>query len=335
MPLSRRPLTAQRSWQQELACAVRDPVTLLATLGLDPGLVPAAQAAARSFSLRVPRGYIARMRRGDPTDPLLRQVLPLAAESDVAPGFARDPVGDLAAMTVPGLLHKYRGRVLLTTTGACAIHCRYCFRRHFPYDAANPSRDRWQQALDYIVRDTSIEEVILSGGDPLTQADEKLAELCHRLAAIAHVKRVRFHTRLPIVLPERITASLLAAIRPTHLASVVVVHANHANEIDDDVGAALDALRRAGQTVLNQSVLLRGVNDTVDALCALSTRLFEAGALPYYLHMLDRVQGAAHFDVDPVTATALHAGMRARLPGYLVPRLVREEPGTPGKTLVL
>lgn len=335
MPLSRRPLIPQRPWQHELACAIRDPAALLAALDLDPALLPAAQAAARTFPLRVPRGYVARMRRGDPADPLLRQILPLAAEADVVAGFAHDPVGDLAAMTVPGLLHKYRGRVLLTTTGACAVHCRYCFRRHFPYDQANPARDRWQQALEYIAGDTAIDEVILSGGDPLTLADEKLAGLCRRLAEIAHVKRVRFHTRLPIVLPERITVSLLAAIRPVRWASVMVVHANHANEIDDDVGAALDALRRGGHTVLNQSVLLRGVNDSLDALCALSTRLFEAGALPYYLHLLDRVQGAAHFDVDRETATALHATMRARLPGYLVPRLVREEAGAPGKSLVL
>jgi len=325
----------QRSWQRELACAIRDPAALLAALELDPALLPAAQAAARTFPLRVPRGYVARMRRGDPADPLLRQILPLAAEADVVAGFAHDPVGDLAAMTVPGLLHKYRGRVLLTTTGACAVHCRYCFRRHFPYDHANPARAGWQQALEYIAGDATIDEVILSGGDPLVLADEKLSELCRRLAEIAHVRRVRFHTRLPIVLPERVTASLLAAIRPVRWASVVVVHANHANEMDDDVGAALDALRRAGHTVLNQSVLLRGVNDDLDALCALSMRLFDAGALPYYLHLLDRVQGAAHFDVDGETATALHLAMRARLPGYLVPRLVREEAGAPSKTLVL
>lgn len=334
MPLSHRPLIPSRPWQQELARAVRDPAELLALLDLDPALLPAAEVAARAFPLRVPRGYVARMRRGDAADPLLRQVLPLAAEQDIVPGFGRDPVGDLAAMTVPGLLHKYRGRVLLTTTGACAIHCRYCFRRHFPYDDANPAANRWQQALDYVARDASIEEVILSGGDPLTLADEKLADLCRRLGAFEHVRRVRFHTRLPIVLPERVTASLLAAIRPVRGTSVVVVHANHANEIDDAVRAALDALRQAGHTLLNQSVLLRGVNDDVDALCDLSAKLFGAGVLPYYLHLLDRVQGAAHFDVDVETASRLHAALRARLPGYLVPRLVREEAGLPGKTPV-
>lgn len=334
MPLSRRPLTPLRSWQHELAHAIRDPAELLALLDLDPVLLPAARAAAKAFPLRVPRGYAARMRRGDPADPLLRQVLPLAAELDTVAGFDRDPVGDIKAMTVPGLLHKYRGRVLLTTTGACAIHCRYCFRRHFPYDDANPARDRWQQALDYIADDASINEVILSGGDPLTLADEKLADLCRRLAAIPHLARLRFHTRLPIVLPERITLALLTAIRPTRLASVVVAHVNHANEIDDDVRRALAALKKAGHTLLNQSVLLRGVNDAAEALCELSDRLFDAGVLPYYLHLLDRVQGAAHFDVDAETAQRLHAAMHARLPGYLVPRLVREEAGRPGKTLM-
>lgn len=304
-------------------------------LDLDPALLPAARAAARAFSLRVPRGYVARMRRRDPADPLLRQVLPLATELSVVPGFDRDPVGDLAAMTVPGLLHKYRGRVLLTTTGACAIHCRYCFRRHFPYDDANPARDHWQRALAAIAGDESIAEVILSGGDPLTLADEKLADLCHRIATIPHVQRIRFHTRLPIVLPARITPTLLDAIRPARCASIVVVHANHANEIDAEVRAALAALRDAGHTLLNQSVLLRGVNDDTDALCTLSTRLFEAGVLPYYLHLLDRVQGAAAFEVDIDIALRLHAAMRARLPGYLVPRLVREEAGEPGKTLVV
>lgn len=335
MPLSRRPLTPSRSWQHELAHAIRDPAELLALLDLDPALLPAARAAAKAFPLRVPRGYAARMRCGDPGDPLLCQVLPLAAELDTVTGFGRDPVGDLAAMTVPGLLHKYRGRVLLATTGACAIHCRYCFRRHFPYEAANPARNHWQQALDYIARDGSIDEVILSGGDPLTLADDKLADLCRRLAAIPHLARLRFHTRLPIVLPERITPALLTAIRPTRLASVVVVHANHANEIDDDVRRALAALKQAGHTLLNQSVLLRGVNDDIDALCALSQRLFDAGVLPYYLHLLDRVQGAAHFDVDSETARRLHAALSARLPGYLVPRLVREEAGQLGKTLVV
>ena len=320
-----------RSWQHELAQAIREPTELWAALDLDPALLPAAQAAARLFPLRVPRGYVARMQRGNVNDPLLRQVLPLGDESRVVPGYRHDPVGDMRAMPVPGVLHKYRGRVLLTATGACAVHCRYCFRRHFPYGDANAGRDDWRPALGYVAQEASIEEVILSGGDPLTLADDKLHDLCRRLAAIPHVKRRRLHTRLPIVLPTRVTPALLTAIAPDRLASVIVVHANHANEITGDVQQALAALARGGHTLLNQSVLLRGVNDEVEALCALSRRLFEVGVLPYYLHVLDRVQGAAHFDVDAERAQQLHAGMAARLPGYLVPRLVREQAGEPAK----
>lgn len=332
-PMSSR-FTAKprRSWQRELARVIREPAELWALLDLDPSLLPAAQAAARVFPLRVPRGYVARMQRGNVNDPLLRQVLPLGNELHVVPGYTQDPVGDMRAMPVPGVLHKYRGRVLLTATGACAVHCRYCFRRHFPYHEANAGRDEWRLALDYVAQDPSLEEVILSGGDPLMLADDKLHDLCRRLAAIPHVKRLRLHTRLPIVLPARVTPALLTAVAPRRLSSVIVVHANHANEITDDVRAALAALTGGGHTLLNQSVLLRGVNDEVEALCALSRRLFEANVLPYYLHALDRVQGAAHFDVDAECAQRLHAEMAARLPGYLVPRLVREQAGEPSKT---
>jgi EF-P beta-lysylation protein EpmB len=319
------------AWQAELARAVREPAELLALLGLGAEWLVAARAAATRFPLRVPRPFVARMRRGDPHDPLLRQVLPLAAEGVEAPGFVNDPVGDLASMAVPGLLHKYAGRVLLTATGACAVHCRYCFRRHFPYAAANAAADGWRAALAAIAADPSVHEVILSGGDPLTLADARLAELAAALAGIAHVERLRLHTRLPIVLPERVTGELLAWLTGTRLAPVVVVHANHANEIDAAVRTGLARLRAAGVTVLNQSVLLRGVNDDVAALAALSEALFAAGALPYYLHLLDRVQGAAHFEVEEAAAQRLMAGLNARLPGYLVPRLVREVPGAPGK----
>jgi EF-P beta-lysylation protein EpmB len=250
------------------------------------------------------------------------------------PGYGRDPVGDLSAMTAPGLLHKYQRRVLLTTTGACAIHCRYCFRRHFPYADANPAAEGWRDALGAIAADASIDEVILSGGDPLTLSDARLAELAARLADIPHVRRLRIHTRLPIVLPERITDELCRLLGSTRFQSVVVVHANHANEVDQTVVSALQRLRATGTTLLNQSVLLKGVNDDVDALCALSETLFAAGALPYYLHVLDKVEGAAHFDLDEMTARGLWEQMAARLPGYLVPRLVREEPGTAAKTVI-
>jgi EF-P beta-lysylation protein EpmB len=322
------------SWQRELAAAITDPAELLEAVGLGSDWLPAAQVAARLFPLRVPRGFVARMRRADPNDPLLRQVLPLAAECLSAPGFATDPVGDLAAMTAPGVLHKYQGRVLLAVSGACAVHCRYCFRRHFPYAEANASSDRWRAALDYVARDVSIREVILSGGDPLAMGDRRLADLVRHLAQIAHVERLRIHTRLPIVLPARVTTELVDWLVGTRLRPVVVVHANHGNEIDAGVRAALVRLRSAGVTLLNQSVLLKGVNDTVESLAALSETLFAAGVLPYYLHLLDRVQGAVHFEVADSQARQLMVELAARLPGYLVPRLVREVAGAPSKLWV-
>ena len=318
-------------WQSVLARAITDPAELLAAVGLSNEWLPAARAAAQLFPLRVPRGFVARMGRGDPHDPLLRQVLPLAEECLVVAGFGADPVGDLAAMAAPGVLHKYRGRVLLTATGACAVHCRYCFRRHFPYADANPLADRWNQALAYIAADDSIVEVILSGGDPLTMSDRRLAELVHGLEGVAHLRRLRLHTRLPIVLPERVNDELLAWIGATRLKTVVVVHANHAQEIDASVASALARLKAAGVELLNQSVLLRGVNDSADILAALSEVLFAAGVMPYYLHMLDRVQGAAHFEVPEAAARGLMAELNRCLPGYLVPRWVREMAGAPGK----
>lgn len=322
------------AWQQALQDAVSDPAELLRLLGLGPEWLEPARAAARRFPLRVPRGFVDRMRRGDARDPLLLQVLPLGAELDDVPGYVTDPVGDLAAKAGPGLLHKYEGRALLVTTGACAIHCRYCFRRHFPYEDENASRAGFAPALDAIRADASIREVILSGGDPLTLNDRRLTLLWQGIAAIPHVRRVRIHTRLPVVLPERIDRAFLEAWSAVPLQKVVVVHANHANEIDGTVRAAIAGLRAAETTVLNQAVLLRGINDRVADLVALSEALFEAGALPYYLHLLDRVAGAAHFDLPAATAQQLAADLAARLPGYLVPRLVREEPGAPAKTVL-
>lgn len=321
-------------WQRALAQAITDPADLLAALELDPALLPGARAAAASFPLRVPWSYVKRMRPRDLHDPLLRQVLPIAQEALPAAGYTADPVGDLAAMVVPGVLHKYRGRVLLTVTGACAVHCRYCFRRHYPYHDANPGGDHFAAAFAYLRDRPDVSEVILSGGDPLVLSDRRLADLSTRLADIPHLQRLRIHTRLPVVLPERVTDELLAWLARTRLAPVVVIHANHANEIDAQVVDACRRLAAAGATLLNQSVLLRGVNDDVEALAGLSERLFAAGTLPYYLHLLDRVQGAAHFAVPDQDARALHGALQARLPGYLVPRLVREEYGAPGKTLI-
>jgi EF-P beta-lysylation protein EpmB len=321
-------------WQRALQEAVTDPVELLELVGLGPEWLEPARSAARRFPLKVPRGFVARMRRGDPSDPLLLQVLPLAAELDDVPGYTIDPVGDLAARAGPGLLHKYEGRALLVTTGACAVHCRYCFRRHFPYGEENASRGAFAPALQAISADASIAEVILSGGDPLTLGERRLENLLAALEAIPHVRRVRLHTRLPIVLPERIDRAFLDAWGAVKLQKVVVVHANHAREIDAAVRRGMAALRETGTIVLNQAVLLRGINDRIADLAELSETLFEAGVLPYYLHLLDRVSGAAHFDGPEDAARRLVADLAAHLPGYLVPRLVREEPGAPAKTVL-
>lgn len=313
---------------------MRDPYELLRLLGLESLAAHLSAAAATQFPLRVPRGFVARMRHGDRHDPLLRQVLPLDDEDHIVPGFALDAVGDGTARAGHGVIRKYRGRTLLIATGSCAIHCRYCFRRHFPYDAETAATNGWADAIALIADDTTLDEVILSGGDPLSLSTSKLAQLTDALATIPHLQRLRIHTRLPVVLPERIDAALLAWLRRLPWPVTVVIHANHANEFDATVDAALARLRLAGATLLNQAVLLRGVNDSVDALADLSTRSFAAGVLPYYLHQLDRVSGAAHFEVADAQARILHAALAARLSGYLVPRLVREVAGDPGKRLL-
>lgn len=319
-------------WQRLLANAITDPAELLAELELDPGLLPAARLAARAFPLRVPRGFVHRMRRRDPGDALLRQVLPLGDELQPVVGFGSDPVGDLASRTASGVLQKYAGRALLIATGACGVHCRYCFRRHFPYGTENASTQGWSEALDALRVDPSISEVILSGGDPLSLSDRRLADLATALEEIPHLRRLRIHTRQVVVLPERVDDSLLEWLHRTRLQKIVVLHVNHANEIDAGVRSACARLRTAGVQLLNQSVLLAGVNDATDTLAALSESLFDAGVLPYYLHMLDRVQGAAHFEVEETRARALLQALQARLPGYLVPKLVREIPGAASKT---
>jgi EF-P beta-lysylation protein EpmB len=311
--------------------AVRDAGELCRLLGLPADVVAPARAAAGPFSLFVPRSYVARMRPGDVADPLLRQVLPVADELCEVPGFVADPVGDAAATCQPGLLHKYEGRVLLVTTGACAIHCRYCFRRHYPYGESPRSLDDWQPAIKQIANDQSLSEVILSGGDPLTIADSVLAELVEQLAAIVHLRRLRIHTRLPIVIPERVTRGLIGLLRATRLVPIVVVHANHANELDENVAAALADLADAGVLLFNQAVLLASVNDTVEAQVALCERLIEVRVAPYYLHQLDRVAGAAHFEVPIEVGLGIMEELRRRLPGFAVPKYVREIPGAAHK----
>jgi EF-P beta-lysylation protein EpmB len=318
-------------WQQVLSRSIRSSNELLALLELNPEEMEILPAGL-DFPLRVPHGFAKRMARGNSRDPLLLQVLPVAAESAQSPGYHCDPLGELQAMPAPGLLHKYRGRALLTITGACAIHCRYCFRRHFPYSKANPANGNLQECLDYLGQEPDIHEIILSGGDPLMLSDARLQALTEQLAGVSQLRTLRIHTRLPIVLPERVDQGLLDWIGRQDLRVVIVVHCNHPNEIDSSVAKALQQLRSADVTLLNQSVLLKGVNDDAATLIRLSESLFAAGVLPYYLHQLDKVQSAAHFAVDPDSARDIIAMMSASLPGYLVPRLVQDVPGQPCKT---
>ena len=291
-------------------------------------------AEAGTFRVLVPRSYVARMRPGDPHDPLLRQVLPVASEHTPADGFVADPVGDLAAERRPGLLHKYDGRVLLVLAGACAVNCRYCFRRHFPYESSTAGPREWQPALDAIAADESITEVILSGGDPLMLDDALLVEFTDAIERIAHVRRLRFHTRLPIVIPERVTDALSSMLSNCRLQTVVVLHANHANELDAKVASVVARLARVGSLLLNQAVLLRGVNDSVAAQRELSERLIDLNVMPYYLHQLDRVAGAAHFEVPVAEGLEIVRQWRADLPGYAVPRYVQEVAGEPNKRVL-
>lgn len=327
-----QPLTLPANWQNQLSQAIRDPRELCRRLELDDGWLPGAERGHALFEVRVPEAFLARMRPGDPHDPLLRQVLPLIAEGENVPGYVADPLAEAEHTPARGLIHKYHGRVLLIASPACAVNCRYCFRRHFPYGDNNLSRAQWEQALDTLRQDASIHEAILSGGDPLAANDRQLAWLVERLAAIPHLKRLRIHTRLPVVIPDRIDGPLLDWLGGTRLQKVMVLHINHAQEIDQAVVDACARLKSANVTLLNQSVLLRGVNDSVATLAALSERLFDAGVLPYYLHVLDPVAGAAHFNVPDNEARELVAGLRKELPGFLLPRLVREIPGEASKT---
>lgn len=323
------------AWQHALRGAFSKPADLLAYLDLDPALPVLDSERLADFPLRVPRGFAERMRKGDPDDPLFLQVWPRGAEALAVEGFGLDAVGDMAKLKPGGIVHKYQHRVLVMTTGACGVHCRYCFRRHFPYSEALAARDHWREALAQIAADESITEVILSGGDPLSLSDDKLGEFIDGLDRIAHVRRLRLHTRQIVVLPERVDDGLVERLANTRLDTVIVLHANHANELDAKVADACVRLRQIGVTLLNQAVLLRRVNDRVDALKALSERLFECGVLPYYLHLLDRVDGAAHFEVDEHTALGLMRELSAQLPGYLVPRLARETAGDAAKQVLV
>ena len=319
------------NWQQQLARAVSDPRELLHILKLDPALVAGSELPARQFPLRVPHAFIARMEPGKLSDPLLRQVLPIDQELIARGGYTADPVSE-QVQTIPGLIRKYHGRALLLVNSHCAVNCRYCFRRHFPYAENRLNREQWRQVLAVIQADSSITEIIYSGGDPLVASDRQLRWLTQAIADIPHIQRLRIHTRLPVVIPDRVTGDCLQWLTATRLSTVMVLHINHPNEIDEALVAALGRLKNAGITLLNQAVLLKAVNDDPPTLKKLSERLFLAGVLPYYLHLFDKVAGAAHFDLPLARARELHQQLRHQLPGYLVPKLVREEAGKAAKT---
>ncbi|MBT3566619.1 MAG: EF-P beta-lysylation protein EpmB [Porticoccus sp.] len=327
------------TWQEQLAESIRDPKKLLEWLEFDQKIIDSllggATEASNDFSLRAPKAYLKRITKGDPNDPLLKQILPSKEEMYAIPGYTTDPLEETEANLVPGLIHKYPGRVLLVVSTNCAINCRYCFRRSFPYQENKPGRGEWEQALAYIRNNTSITEVIFSGGDPLAASDKQLRWLTNEISKIPHIQRLRVHTRLPIVIPDRITDDCIEWLTSSRLLTSLVIHSNHPKELDVSVAAALNRLSQAGVILLNQTVLLAGINDSIEVLQELSERLFQMKVLPYYLHQLDKVKGAAHFEVNDATAKALILKLTSRLPGYLVPKLVREIPGMPSKVPLL
>jgi L-lysine 2,3-aminomutase len=323
------------NWQQQLSEAFVSIDDLCEYLELSPDELPISTEASKRFQMRVPLSFAASMEKGNPNDPLLRQVLPIQGELVDYPGYSNNPVGDLQAAVLPGLLHKYHGRVLLINTGSCAINCRYCFRRNFPYGELQLSKQEEHGAIDYIQSDPAITEVILSGGDPLLLSDARLAHLIWHLEAIDHIKRIRIHSRLPIVLPSRVTVELVNLLANCSKQIVLVVHANHPNEINGQVVNVCKLLKNNNITLFNQSVLLKGVNDNAAILCELSERLFAIGIIPYYLHFLDKAAGTGHFEVSEAEAKTLIARVQNQLPGYLVPKLVKETAGAEAKQTIL
>ncbi|MCS5593090.1 MAG: EF-P beta-lysylation protein EpmB [Porticoccaceae bacterium] len=329
-----RLLNAEPNWKNELSDCVTSIDELLKKLDLCPTQINISHQTATQFALKVPQSFIARMEKGSPNDPLLKQVLPMAEELASPIGYSQDPLNETDHNPAPGIIHKYRHRLLLIVSPACAINCRYCFRRHFPYLENRQSKSQWSKTLDYISNNKDINEVIFSGGDPLAVNDNFLGWLTAQIANIQHIKRLRIHTRLPVVIPSRIDRQFLQWATSTRLRPIVVLHINHANEINTELKHATQLLVDAGLKVLNQTVLLKGINDDANTLANLSERLFECNITPYYLHLLDPVQGASHFDVDRNTALKIYRQLQAIVPGFLLPKLAQEIPGEPSKTLI-
>lgn len=321
--------SAYSDWQSELADGVLDVAELFDLLEIER---PNAPYQPKNFGLRVPRAFIQKMTKGDPNDPLLLQVLPDIKETVASAGYTADPLQENVQNPIKGLLHKYKNRVLITTTGACAVHCRYCFRQHFDYRANMPNMQEISQIANYIANCPEVDEVIFSGGDPLNMSHRRLTAWFDAINAVPNVKTIRIHTRLPVVLPNRVDDELLKLLNQSVKQVVMVLHINHANEIDEVLKQKCQALRKSGVILLNQTVLLKGVNDEAKSLIELSYALFDAGILPYYLHILDKVQGAAHFDLPVRRAVEIYWQLLENLSGYLVPKLVQELPNKPYKT---
>jgi len=337
-PLLIEPLTElkpQLSWNQQLKQAFRSLPELLNELELKLEDLNERQQACADFPLLVPHSFVERMEKGNPLDPLLLQVLPQAEENQQSEGFIKDPLAEKHSNLSTGLIHKYNSRVLLIMSSGCAVNCRYCFRRHFPYAENRMSDDDWQSILDYLSADSSIEEVIFSGGDPLMMNDQQLQQRVNDLEQIPHIERLRIHTRLPVVIPERITAEFINLLQFTRLQTIVVFHINHANELNDVLINESKSMIQAGTTLLNQAVLLKGINDSVRAQAELNKALFNLRISPYYLHLLDKVAGAQHFDIPESEAKSLYRELLNSQSGYLLPRLVREESGKGSKTPVI
>ena len=331
----KQPINIYSDWKAELSNCIRSIDELLQQLGLNSKDLRASPIASQDFPIKVPQHYAQLMEYGNPQDPLLKQVLPIEAEFYQDPNFNIDPVNESEYNPIPGIVHKYRNRVLMIISPNCAINCRYCFRRHFPYQENRQSKQQWLQALDYLKTRPEINEVIYSGGDPLAANDNFLSWLTQQIESIKHIKRLRIHTRLPVVIPSRVDSQLLDWLGNTRLKPTMVLHINHANEIDAKLCQAVNQLKSAGITMLNQSVLLKEVNDSSEQLIALSEKLFDAGIMPYYLHMLDPVQGASHFDIPKDRAIEIFSQIQAELPGFLLPKLVQERAGETSKSLIL
>ena len=322
-------------WHQSLIDAYRNPHDLAKYLQIELETSKFTDKQEMVFSTLVPRDFANRMHQGNLNDPLLLQVMPCTMESEATQGFSTDPLEETAATVSPGVLHKYYGRVLLVVTGACPIHCRYCFRRHFPYSDSLASGPNLDLAIQYLEKNRDISEVILSGGDPLMLNNSVLETVISRLEQVDHIQRLRIHSRMPVVLPSRIDNELTQLLKTRRFTPVLVIHCNHPNELDQEVCDTLNVLSKTGITILNQSVLLRGINDTPETLALLSEKLFSCGVLPYYLHLLDQVSGAAHFEISTGKAIAIHEKLQQSLPGYLVPRLVHEKAGAKSKLPLL